>query len=63
VDETADCLLVKNNLQPKLQVEHSTQVGLKNIAQRYELTTGKRIDIVKNEFYFLVSLPLIHQPS
>jgi two-component system, LytTR family, sensor kinase len=56
-------LTVKNNLQLKLQVEDSTQVGLKNIAQRYELTTGKSIDIVKNEFSFSVSLPLIHQPS
>jgi sensor histidine kinase YesM len=61
--DKAENLVVRNNFQPKAQIEHSTQVGLKNIAQRYELTTGKTIDIIKDESSFSVSLPLIHQPS
>ena len=60
---TAENLVVRNNLQTKAQIENSTQVGLKNIAKRYELTTGKNINIIKDELSFSVSLPLIHQPS
>ena len=56
-------LFVKNNLQPKPQLEISTQVGLKNIAQRYGFTTGQQIDISKDEDSFTVTLPLIYQPT
>jgi len=52
-------LIVKNNLQLKLQVEHSTQIGLQNISQRYQIITGKAIKIDKDQNSFSVSLPLI----
>jgi two-component system, LytTR family, sensor kinase len=55
-------LFVKNNLQLKQQVETSTQVGLKNIEQRYIFITGRNIDIVKDDNSFTVTIPLIHQP-
>jgi LytS/YehU family sensor histidine kinase len=55
-------LFVKNNLQAKLQVEDSMQVGLKNIQQRYAIITGKNIDIIKDGASFSVTLPLIYQP-
>lgn len=54
-------LFVKNNLQPKAQVESSTQVGLNNIDQRYRFITGKTINIIKNADSFAVILPLIQQ--
>lgn len=52
-------LVVYNNLQPKLPDGESTNVGLKNIAQRYDLIAGKQIDIIKTEDRFSVALPLI----
>ena len=52
-------LIVKNNLQLKLQVEHSTQIGLQNISQRYQIITGKAIKIDKDQNSFSVSIPLI----
>jgi len=52
-------LIVKNNLQIKSQVEHSMQIGLQNITQRYRIITGKTININKDQNSFSVSLPLI----
>lgn len=52
-------LVVKNNLQIKTQVEHSTQIGLQNITQRYKIITGKAIKVDKDQNSFSVSLPLI----
>lgn len=52
-------LTVVNNLQLKPVTVESTHIGLQNIAKRYELITGKTIDIEKTSDNFLVSLPLI----
>ena len=55
-------LTVMNNLQPRLVEESSTQIGLENISKRYELITGKTIEIEKTDDHFVVSLPLM-QPD
>ncbi len=55
-------LLVENNLQIKSQSEPSTETGLKNIAQRYELISRLKIEITKTRDSFGVLLPLI-QPQ
>jgi sensor histidine kinase YesM len=56
-------LVVSNNLQPKTAVEASTQLGLKNIDQRYLLINQQHINITQTETVFSVSLPLIsHLP-
>ncbi len=52
-------LRVSNNMQIKFVDEPSTQFGLKNIQQRYELVSGKKIIIRENGAMFSVSLPLI----
>lgn len=52
-------LIVTNNLQMMHPVETSTQIGLANIKQRYELTTGKSIKVQKDDYLFRVILPLI----
>jgi two-component system, LytTR family, sensor kinase len=54
-----ELLLVKNNLQPKQSPEASSQIGLKNISQRYELITGKNIEVKKEEHSFTVAIPLL----
>ncbi len=55
-------LTVMNNLQPKIVEDGSTQIGLQNISKRYELVTGKTIEIEKTSDFFIVSLPLM-QPE
>jgi two-component system LytT family sensor kinase len=52
-------LTVANNLQLKPVTTESSHIGLQNIAKRYELITGKTIDIEKTSENFSVSLPLI----
>ena len=53
-------LVVKNNLQPRQMVEPSTKIGLQNIKKRYELISGRDIDIKKTATEFEVSLPLLN---
>lgn len=53
-------LVVKNNLQPRLEREPSTRIGLKNIRKRYELICGKSVLVQKTGSAFEVSLPLLN---
>ncbi|RYZ35889.1 MAG: hypothetical protein EOP49_33090, partial [Sphingobacteriales bacterium] len=54
-----DWLVVQNNLQPKQQHEPSTGLGLQNILSRYKLLTPKTVQVAKNDFLFVVKLPLL----
>jgi ligand-binding sensor domain-containing protein len=54
-----DCLIVKNNVQPKLNKEKSTGVGLKNIRDRYRIIVRKEIKIEQKKDFYFVALPLI----
>jgi len=60
--EGHDGLLVSNNLQRKPVGEPSTNIGLMNISKRYEIVTGKEIEIRQNDESFSVLIPLI-QPA
>ncbi|GGF15402.1 sensor histidine kinase [Hymenobacter cavernae] len=55
-------LLVKNNLQKKVQNVSSNQVGLSNIASKFNLLKQPEIEVTQTETEFMVSVPLI-QPS
>lgn len=52
-------LEVSNNLQPKINKEPSSNIGLNNINKRYELITGKQIKVFSDNTDFRVSIPLI----
>ena len=52
-------LLVRNHLQPKLQKQESTQVGLDNIRRRYAFYTNADIQISEEDGWFSVELPLL----
>jgi len=52
-------LIVSNNLQEKKNKALSTQIGLKNIIDRYELLSNKKVEIIKNNHFFLVKLPIL----
>jgi sensor histidine kinase YesM len=53
-------LSVKNNLQLKSSIEHSTKVGLNNINKRFELLTNQSIKIKAPKSEFEVIIPLIN---
>jgi sensor histidine kinase YesM len=52
-------LVVRNKLQPRISAESSTGKGLGNIAVRYQLLSGKNIEILRDEIHFTVAVPLI----
>lgn len=53
------CLIVKNNIQPKLSSVHSTGLGQINLSKRYQMVSDKHPEFsFINEFY-IARLPLI----
>ena len=52
-------LIVRNNFQPKNQVQEGTGVGLENIKNRYALVCQKSVEVVVTKQYFTVALPLL----
>jgi LytS/YehU family sensor histidine kinase len=52
-------LVVRNNLQPRQQLEESTGVGLQNIQTRYSILSTQHVIILRSEHHFTVSLPLL----
>jgi sensor histidine kinase YesM len=55
------CLVVRNKLQLKSSVEYSENVGLDNISQQYGILAHREIGISREDGYFTVSLPEIHE--
>lgn len=53
-------LTVKNNQQPKTQVEGSHKRGLNNLTSLYHYTTGKDARVHNTPDYFAVDVPLIN---
>ncbi|AMR33091.1 hypothetical protein A0256_17555 [Mucilaginibacter sp. PAMC 26640] len=57
--DDSNILIVENNKTPKKSPEQGTQIGLKNISERYRLL-NKQLPIVNNDdFFFRVTIPLI----
>jgi len=52
-------LCVVNKIQLKSVLKKSTQVGLKNIKERYALITKRTVEILKSDTEFRVKLPLL----
>ncbi len=53
-----DVLVVSNPKSPLVEPAQGTGIGLKNLASRWELITGKSIEIIDTEESFTVKLPL-----
>ncbi len=51
---------VENDLQPKIRPEESTHFGLNSLMIRYELVSGKKIKVQKNNTSFCVVIPLLN---
>lgn len=54
-----DSLVVRNNLQPRLEQVESTNTGLKNILSRYSFLSDKKPEFLKTETHFVAKLPLL----
>lgn len=52
-------LLIKNNLQRKMQGYHKHGLGLKNISNRYQLLTDQEVIVEQNKDFFCLKLPLL----
>ncbi len=61
ITEEDGYLKVVNNYNPKTSIEKGTKVGLKNIIDRYQLITLKKVFIEKNNKEFSIKLPLLTQ--
>ena len=53
-----DELVVKNEIRKK-QLRHSSQIGLKNLDERYKLITTKNIQVTEMNDHFRVQLPVL----
>ena len=56
-------LVVKNNYQPKQTFNKSSGVGLKNIRERYQILTHRKVAINQTEHTFSVNIPLLTKQS
>ena len=56
-NEGLDKLVVRNNLQPKLQLSNSSKTGLKNLGERCRLILKREIEIIQTETEFVVKIP------
>jgi uncharacterized membrane-anchored protein YhcB (DUF1043 family) len=53
-----NCLIVKNNIQPK-DTSYSTKTGLKNLIRRYELLDSDNVIVETDNECFMVKIPLL----
>lgn len=56
-------LVIKNNINKKLQQEKGSSLGLQNISKRYEILSKMPVIVENNEKEFIVKIPLIHQQA
>ncbi|MDD5714576.1 MAG: histidine kinase, partial [Bacteroidales bacterium] len=54
-----ESISVSNNIQRKQVMGQSTRTGLKNLAERVRLITGKEMEISEKNNTFKVTIPLI----
>lgn len=52
---------VENDRRPLDTLRPSSQIGLRNLNERFELLTGRRIEVDSSEHLFRVTLPLIQE--
>jgi two-component system LytT family sensor kinase len=58
-----DYLVVKNNLQVRSTLEKTSNVGLGNIREQYDILSGTKVEVIRDEDAFKVKLPCIYKPE
>ena len=56
-------IVILNNINKRSITESSTKIGLKNIERRYELISGKKIEVTENQESFIVRLPILKRSN
>jgi two-component system LytT family sensor kinase len=59
ISKEDDFIIVRNNLQKKLNIEASPGTGLKNLGERLRLITNKEMSVTETKNEFIVKIPLI----
>ncbi len=54
-----DFLVIKNNLNPKIQEENSNKTGIKNIVNRYGHFTDQKVVVANTGKEYIVKIPII----
>lgn len=54
-----DYIVVSNNIQPKVNKEYSSEMGLRNISNRYSYLSEQQVEITNNNEIFKVKIPLL----
>ncbi len=60
VFQDADYLYARNNVQLKMQSEPTTKYGLHNIVTRYQILTKEKVEVINDEKFFTVKMPLLN---
>ncbi len=60
ISSEGDLLIVRNNINHKLEKEESEGVGLKNIRNRYKFLIHREITQAQNNSEFIIRLPIIY---
>jgi len=59
IELSNDSLIITNKINIKKSVRESSKIGLKNLAERYKIITGKEINYVSDKGYFILHLPML----
>ena len=58
VSNKNDHLMVKNNLEPKMRLEPSSKLGLKNLKERVKLVMNREVLVSQSSGQFIVKMPI-----
>ncbi len=54
-------IMIKNNIQKRIEEEPSAGLGLQNIRNRYKFLSDKEVEIMVSANYFSVAIPLLEE--
>jgi len=54
-------IIVRNNLQKKELKKYTSKLGLKNIRNRYDYLTDRKLEMIENTNEYIVKVPLIQE--
>ncbi len=59
IELSNDSLIITNKINIRKSVRESSKIGLKNLAERYKIITGKEINHIADKGYFILHLPML----
>lgn len=59
IESAGQFVTVKNNPSPRDHSIESTRLGLKNLRSQYQIMTGQNLEIISDDHFFAVKLPVL----